>query len=157
MEWIFSRPNGAMDEGHQDIADHGAVLGFEEEAIFSVEDAAFNESLDNIVGKWSSGHPQKERQLRPSPLHIVNGLTEPTIGLGLSTLDLVAAPGFECISIPLRKSTASVKQKMRMCGVTEIIRPAETQNSQPPSSSKIVHGSLSRPTVLLRRELPHHH
>ncbi len=97
VKGILVRSDGGMDEGHQDIADYCTVLGFKEEAIFSVQHAAFNESLDDIVGKRCSGHPQKESQLRPAPLHVANGLTKPAIGLSLSTLDLVAAPDFERI------------------------------------------------------------
>ena len=32
MKRVLSCPHGGVDEGHQDIADHGAVLGFEEQA-----------------------------------------------------------------------------------------------------------------------------
>ncbi len=78
VEGIFPRPDRDVYEGHQDIADDGTVLGFEEEAVFSVEHAAFNESLDDIVGKGGPRHPQKESQFRPSPPQVVNCLAEPS-------------------------------------------------------------------------------
>ena len=65
-----------VNQAHEQVSNMGTVLGFVEERVLAVQNRFLQGSFANIIIKWRSSLPQKQRQLLPVILHVGDGLAE---------------------------------------------------------------------------------
>ena len=92
---LRSNPSGSKappTQTHEHIADARTVERAVEEWVSPVKDGLLQGPLDDVAVEWGTRYAQKKRQLFPTLLHVVDGITECRVGVDLTLVKLLLHP-----------------------------------------------------------------
>ena len=97
VEGVDTFELAGVDEGHEQVADAGAVERFEEQRGFAMQDGLLQASFANVIVQGHACDPQEQRQLVPVVGHVGDGLPEAGVGFDELVIDLCVHPRMQVV------------------------------------------------------------